>query len=153
MPTAWLPCPGKVNAFVMSSSFPYACAARPAQIDEFSRALIETAEDIRDLFVPNFYFGCEADDPLVTWAFADKINPMGAKLKAMIGSDISHWDVVDMTEPVEEAYEMVEHGRITEDNFRDFTFKNPVELHGGMNPKFFEGTVVETQAAAVLAAD
>ncbi len=23
-------------------------------------------------FVPNFYFGCEADDPLVAWAFADK---------------------------------------------------------------------------------
>jgi predicted TIM-barrel fold metal-dependent hydrolase len=126
-------------------------AARPTQLDEFSRALIEKAEDIRDLFVPNFYFGCEADDPLVAWAFADKVNPMGAKMKAMIGSDISHWDVVDMTEPVEEAYEMVEHGQITEDNFRDFTFTNPVTLHGGMNPKFFEGTVVEKQAAAVLA--
>jgi predicted TIM-barrel fold metal-dependent hydrolase len=125
-------------------------AARPAQLDEFSRAVIETVEDIRDLFVPNFYFGCEADDPLVAWAFADKVNPMGAKMKAMIGSDISHWDVVDMTEPVEEAWEMVEHGRITEDNFRDFTFANPVTLHGEMNPGFFDGTVVETQAAAVL---
>ncbi len=126
-------------------------AARPAQLDEFSRAVIEKVEDIRDLFVPNFFFGCEADDPLVAWAFADKVNPMGAKLRAMIGSDISHWDVVDMTEPVEEAYEMVEHGQITADNFRDFTFSNPVELHAGMNPKFFEGTVVEKQAAAVLA--
>lgn len=126
-------------------------AARPSQIDEFSRAVIETAEDIRDLFVPNFYFGCEADDPMVAWAFADKVNPMGAKMKAMIGSDISHWDVVDMTEPVEEAYEMVEHGRITEDNFRDFTFTNPVTLHAGMNPDFFKGTVVEKQAAAVMA--
>jgi hypothetical protein len=68
----------------------------------------------------------------------------------MIGSDISHWDVVDMTEPVEEAYEMVEHGRITEDNFRDFTFTNPVTLHAGMSPDFFKGTVVEKQAAAVM---
>jgi hypothetical protein len=126
-------------------------AARPAQLDEFSRAVIRKAEDIRDLFVPNFYFGCEADDPLVAWAFADEVNPMGAKLKAIIGSDISHWDVVDMMEPIEEAYEMVEHGRITEDNFRDFTFANPVELHAGMNPKFFEGTVVEKQAAEFLA--
>ena len=24
---------------------------------------ISRKEDIRDLFVPNFYFGCEADDP------------------------------------------------------------------------------------------
>ncbi len=125
-------------------------AARPAQLDEFSRALIRKAEDVRDLFVPNFYFGCEADDPLVAWAFADKVNPLGAKLKAIIGSDISHWDVVDMMEPIAEAYEMVEHGRITEDNFRDFTFANPVELHAGMNPKFFDGTVVEPAAAELL---
>ena len=125
-------------------------AARPAQLDDFSRVLIKRAEDIRDLFVPNFYFGCEADDPLVTWAFADKINPMGAKLRAMIGSDISHWDVPDMTEPVEEAYEMVEHGQLTEDNFRDFTFVNPLRLHAGMNPKFFEGTIVEKAAQQAI---
>ena len=101
-------------------------AARPAELDEFRRAVIEKPEDIRDLFVPNFYFGCEADDPLVAWAFARKVNPMGAELRAMIGSDISHWDVVDVTEPVEEAYEMVAHGRITPENFCDFTFTNPV---------------------------
>ena len=51
---------------------------------------------------------------------------------------------------VASRHHMVEHGQITEDNFRDFTFTNPVTLHGGMNPKFFEGTVVEKQAAAVL---
>lgn len=128
-------------------------AARPAQIDEFARAVIQRPEDIRDLFVPNFYFGCEADDPLVTWAFADKINPMGARLRAMIGSDISHWDVVDMTEPVEEAYEMVTDGRLSERDFREFAFLNPVRLHGGMNPAFFDGTVVEKAARAALAED
>jgi predicted TIM-barrel fold metal-dependent hydrolase len=126
-------------------------AARPAQLDEFARAVIEKPEDIRDLFVPNFYFGCEADDPLVAWAFADKVNPMGARMRAMVGSDISHWDVPDMTEPVEEAYEMVEHGRITGEDFREFTFLNPVRLHAGMNPGFFEGTVVEKAVAAELA--
>jgi len=126
-------------------------AARPQQLDEFSRAVIRKAEDIRDLFVPNFYFGCEADDPLVGWAFADQVNPLGARLRAMIGSDISHWDVPDMTEPVEEAYELVEHGRISAADFREFAFLNPVRLHAGMNPRFFEGTVCERQVAAELA--
>jgi len=126
-------------------------AARPQQLDEFSRAVIRRAEDIRDLFVPNFYFGCEADDPLVGWAFADQVNPLGARLRAMIGSDISHWDVPDMTEPVEEAYELVEHGRISAADFREFAFLNPVRLHAGMNPRFFEGTVCKQQVAAELA--
>ena len=62
-------------------------------------------------FEPNFYFGCEADDPLVAWAFRDDVNPLGARLRPVLGSDISHWDVRDMTEPVAEAYELVEHGR------------------------------------------
>ncbi len=126
-------------------------AARPKQLDEFSRALIRKAEDIRDLFVPSFYFGCEADDPLVGWAFADKVNPMGARLRAMIGSDISHWDVPDMTEPIEEAWELVEHGRISPTDFREFTFLNPVRLHAGMNPKFFEGTICEAAVAKAIA--
>ena len=52
-------------------------AARPEMLDEFSRAMIRKAEDIRDRFVPNFYFGCEADDPLVAWAFAGNVNPLG----------------------------------------------------------------------------
>jgi hypothetical protein len=127
-------------------------AARPKQLDEFARALITKAEDIRDLFVPNFYFGCEADDPLVGWAFADKVNPMGARLRAMVGSDISHWDVPDMNEPMEEAWELVEDGRITAADFREFTFLNPLRLHAGMNPKFFEGTICEKAAAEAIAA-
>jgi hypothetical protein len=32
----------------------------------------------------------------------------------------------------------------------DFTFANAVRLHGGMNPDFFTGTVVEKQAAELL---
>jgi len=69
----------------------------------------------------------------------------------MIGSDISHWDVVDMTEPVEESWEMVERGQITADHYRDFAFINPIRLHAGMNPKFFEGTVVEKAVAREVA--
>jgi predicted TIM-barrel fold metal-dependent hydrolase len=127
-------------------------AARPAMLDEFARAQIRRAREIRDLFVPNFYFGCEADDPLVAWAFAADVNPMGARLRAMMGSDISHWDVPDMTEPVADAYGLVERGLLTPEDFREFTFLNAVRLHAGMNPRFFEGTVCEKAAAQALAA-
>jgi hypothetical protein len=50
-----------------------------------------------------------------------------------------------------EAYELVEDGLITADDFRDFTFANAVRLWGMQNPDFFRGTVVARQAAEVLA--
>ena len=75
---------------------------------------------------------------------------LGLNLKPILGSDISHFDVADADEVLEEAWELVEHGVINEDNFREFTFTNAVNLHGGMNPDFFKGTVVEKQAAKVL---
>ncbi len=114
-------------------------AARPAQVDEFAAVGIETADDLRARFEPNFYFGCEADDPLVAWAFRDDVNPLGTRLRPVLGSDISHWDVRDMTEPVAEAFELVEHGVITERDFRDLTFVNPVRLHAGPNPDVLRG--------------
>src|SRR5690606_32148258 len=86
---------------------------------------IESAEDLRPLFEPNFYFGCEADDPLVALAFNRKMNPFGARLKAMFSSDIGHWDVPDMTQVLEEAYELMEKDLLDEDEFRDFVFTNP----------------------------
>ncbi len=51
-----------------------------------------------------------------------------------------------------EDYELVEDGHITADNFRAFTFANAVRLWGTQNPRFFEGTRVAKEAAAVLAA-
>jgi hypothetical protein len=47
---------------------------------------------------------------------------------------------------------LVEDGHITPDDFRAFTSANAVKLWGRQNPKFFEGTRVAKQAAAVLAA-
>jgi hypothetical protein len=126
-------------------------AGRPEQLDEFEKVVIRKAEDLRDKFIPNFYFGCEADDPLVKWAFAEDVNPMGARLRAMIGSDISHWDVQDMREPIEEAYEMLEDGKITERDFEEFAYLNPVRLHAALNPDFFKGTTIERQVAQTLA--
>jgi hypothetical protein len=111
---------------------------------------IEKAEDLRSLFEPNFYFGCEADDPLVALAFNRKMNPFGAQLKAMFSSDIGHWDVPDMTQVLGEAYELVEKELLNDDEFRDFVFVNPAMLHAGMNPGFFSGTVVEHEVAKLL---
>jgi predicted TIM-barrel fold metal-dependent hydrolase len=120
-------------------------------LDDYFRCKIGAKSDIKDLFVPRFYFGCEADDPVNAWAFNKKANPMGARLNAIFSSDIGHFDVPDMTEVVPEAYELVEHELLTDDDFRDFMFTNAVRFWGEVNPEFFKGTVVEKAAAQALA--
>ncbi|CAN5483060.1 hypothetical protein BH11MYX1_BH11MYX1_33080 [soil metagenome] len=120
-------------------------------LDEFAACRIERTEDIRDHFVPNFFFGCEAEDPSVGWAQDGKSLPGGARLSCMFGSDIGHWDVTDMRSVLGEAYELVEHGLVTDDGFREFTFENAVKLHGRHQPSFFKGTSVEAAAMKVLA--
>jgi len=119
-------------------------------LDDYFRCQIQRKEDIKDLFVPRFYFGCEADDPVNAWAFKREANPMGARLNALFSSDIGHFDVPDMAAVVPEAYELVEDGLIDERDFRDFMFANAVRFWGEVNPDFFKGTVVEKQAAEVL---
>jgi predicted TIM-barrel fold metal-dependent hydrolase len=123
----------------------------PPDLDEFAHCAIHKAEDIRDRFVPNFYFGCEAEDSLNAWAFNTRINPFGARLNVVLGSDIGHFDVTDMSRILEEAYELVEHGLLTEQDLKDLTFSNPVRFFGGVNPGFFEGTVAAKAAAELLA--
>jgi predicted TIM-barrel fold metal-dependent hydrolase len=121
---------------------------RDVESDDFARVTINGLDDIRRLFTQNFYFGCEADDPMTSIAFNEK---MGLQLKPLLGSDIAHFDVIDATEVLEEAYELVEDGHITAANFREFTFSNVVQLYRGMNPDFFKGTVVEADAEAEFA--
>ncbi len=120
-----------------------------AELDDFAACKITRKEDWVDLYAKPYYFGCEADDRTNSWAFGNT-NPFHAKLNAIYSSDIGHFDVIDMRDPLPEAYELVEDGFITEDNFRDFTFGNTVRLWGTQNPHFFDGTVVAKQAAAVL---
>jgi hypothetical protein len=67
------------------------------------------------------YFGCEADD---------RMNAMR------------------MVPP--EAYQLVENGVITADDFRDFIRASAVRLWGTQNPDFLEGTADADVAAAVL---
>ncbi len=123
----------------------------PPRLDDFAACAIESPRDIRDLFVPNFYFGCEADDPINAWAFARNAHPYGALFNILFGSDIGHFDVPDMTKVLAEAYELVEHNLIGEENLRDFLFAKPVEFWAGTNPAFFKSTVVEREAQAVNA--
>jgi len=56
-----------------------------------------------------------------------------------------------MEEIAAEAYELVERGAISEEDFRDFTFINPLKLWASLNPRFFEGTAIEVEAARELA--
>jgi predicted TIM-barrel fold metal-dependent hydrolase len=119
-----------------------------ATLDEFAALGVSSKKELIAEFVKNFWVGCEADDPMTMLAFDPRFGP---KLKAMFGSDISHFDVIDMTEVLEEAYEMVEYGWIDEQEFREFTFENVVGLHAGMNPDFFKGTAVEDAASAEIA--
>jgi predicted TIM-barrel fold metal-dependent hydrolase len=108
---------------------------------------IKNKREIRELYARNFYFGCEADDPTTVFAFDPRIK---VRLKAMFSSDIGHWDVHHIDEVVPEVYEALEEGHLSEEDFRDFTFSNILQLHGKMNPDFFKGTVVEKEAKAEL---
>jgi predicted TIM-barrel fold metal-dependent hydrolase len=121
----------------------------PDEIDDWRFAGITRAEDIRDRFVPSFFFGCEADDPMNAWAFAGKLNPFGARLNAILSSDIGHWDAVDMRVVLEEAYELVEREALSPADFRDFVFANPARLYAEMNPDFFRGTRVQDAVTAL----
>lgn len=121
----------------------------PADLDEFAACGIECAEDIRDLFVPSFYFGCEADDPITASAFDTLRNPLNVRFNAFYGSDIGHWDVVDMSEVFDEASELLDEGLVTEADFRDFVFANPAHLWTSGNPDFFAGTAVEEAVSAL----
>src|SRR5258708_6918798 len=119
-------------------------------IDDFSKSKKTREEDWCELFSTPFYFGCEAGDPMNSLSFG-KTNPFGAKLNAIYSSDIGHFDVIDMRDPLPEAYELVEDGFITGDDFRDFVFGNTVRLWGTQNPNFFDGTRVADEARALLA--
>ena len=123
---------------------------RPEELDDWAACNVEKEQDLYDLFVPKFFFGCEADDAMNSLAFNTKLNPMGARLGAVLSSDVGHWDVPDMREVVPEAYELVEKGLMSTDDFREFSFGNAVRLWSEMNPNFFDGTAVETEARKAI---
>ena len=58
-----------------------------------------------------------------------------------------------MSEVLAEAHEGVERGTLSEGDFRDFVFTNPVRFYTSANPDFFAGTRVADAAAATTAAE
>ena len=87
-------------------------------LDDFAPMRIARKEDLGELF-SRFYFGCEADDRMNAVAFQTRINRFGMRLNAIFSSDIGHFDVPDMTRVVEEAWELVEDGAMSAEDFRD----------------------------------
>ncbi|HEY7716261.1 MAG TPA: amidohydrolase family protein [Candidatus Binatia bacterium] len=116
-------------------------------VDDFEASGVQSKRDIRDVFSRNFYFGCEADDRATVFAFDSR---MGVRLRPVFSSDFTHFDVPDFEDVLPEAFEMVEKGFMTEQDFREFTFSNAARLHTGTNPDFFKGTVVEQAVAEEL---
>jgi predicted TIM-barrel fold metal-dependent hydrolase len=116
------------------------------QLDDFEAAGVASADELRRQFADHFYFGAEADDPMTAWAFREP-----HRLRPLFSSDVGHFDVTDMTEVLDEAWELVEHGLITESDFREFTFENAARLHTALDGDFFKGTVVEDAVAGLAA--
>ncbi len=124
----------------------------PALIDEWAPSGIKETRDIYEIFTRQLYFGCEGDDPLIALASEGAGSRFNAKLRALYGSDLGHWDVPEMTEAAEEAYELVDRGVLCAEEFRDMVFTNAIEFWTSGNPDFFKGTVVETAARKFLGA-
>jgi hypothetical protein len=106
----------------------------PAVIDEFEESQITNVDDVVRIFSEQFYFGCEADDPMNALAFDRELNPHGTRLNAIFASDIGNWDVPDMREVLPEAWELVEDGHLDEADFREFTFGNAARMLTSANP-------------------
>jgi predicted TIM-barrel fold metal-dependent hydrolase len=123
--------------------------SRPEHVvDDFEASGVQSKADIRAVFAESFYFGCEADDRATLFAFDPRL---GVRLRPVFSSDFTHFDVPDFEDVIPEAFEMVERGYLSEQDFREFTFVNAVRLHTRNNPDFFRGTAVEQAVAAELA--
>lgn len=120
-------------------------------VDDFAAANVNSIDDLLDRLVPNFYYGCEADDRMNVTAFDTRVLPGGRKLNAMFSSDFGHWDVTDMAGVLAEAHELVDEGLLSDEDFGDFVFRNPARLFTDMDPEFFVGTAVEDDVANLLA--
>jgi predicted TIM-barrel fold metal-dependent hydrolase len=120
------------------------------ELDDYARCGIVRESDIRELFEPSFFFGCEADDRMNATAFDTRANPFGARLNALFSSDIGHFDVIHMDRVLPHAWELVTDGVMSADDFREFTFANPARFWTAANPDFFTGTSVEGAVAELV---
>jgi hypothetical protein len=79
------------------------------------------------------------------------VNPLTVKINAIWSSDIGHWDVPDLTEPLAESWDLVEQGVLSAEDFKAFVFGNPYRFYTEANPNFFKGTQVESKLATPAA--
>jgi predicted TIM-barrel fold metal-dependent hydrolase len=119
----------------------------PDERDDWAQLGAPTRGALAERFATSFYFGCEADDRTVGLASARR-NGLGVDLNATLGSDIGHWDVAHAERVIPEAFELVEHGVLTEAEFRSFTFDNAVSYLRSATPAFFAGTIIEPHISA-----
>jgi predicted TIM-barrel fold metal-dependent hydrolase len=115
-----------------------------ADLDEWARSAITSTADLARVFSEQWFFGCEADDPMNALAFDRHAHPGGITMRAMFASDIGHWDVPDFLGVLPEAWELIEDRRIDEAQFRAFTCDNVLALFGA---EAFAGTTVADYAA------
>jgi hypothetical protein len=78
-------------------------------------------------------------------------SPHGRPAAAGLQLDFTHFDVPDFKDVIPEAFEAVERGYMTEQDFREFTFTNAASLHTRNNPGFLQGHVVEQEWRGSLA--
>lgn len=124
------------------SALPHSREPNADELDDFALAGIDSAEDIKRQWVDSFYFGAEADDRTLGAAFNTRANPLGARINAIWSSDIGHWDVPDLTEPLAESWDLVEQGVISAADFKALVFENPYRFYTEANPDFFANTRV-----------
>jgi predicted TIM-barrel fold metal-dependent hydrolase len=118
--------------------------------DEFEESGIRSPADLARMFTTQVFCGCEADDRAVARSLDGAGNPLGVAYRPLLGSDIGHWDVPHLEDVIPESHELVEDGLLSDAGYRAFAFENPVRLHGGMNPAFFEGTAVAEPARQLV---
>jgi hypothetical protein len=103
--------------------------APPAERDDWRFLEVASEQELVDLFAPRMFFGCEADDRTIAFAFSPA-NPKGSTLQPVFSSDIAHWDVPDMAGVVAESWSLVSRGLLTEEQYRQFVCTNPLALFG-----------------------
>jgi predicted TIM-barrel fold metal-dependent hydrolase len=118
--------------------------------DEFASTGFTSVDHIREVFERSYFFGVEGDDPMNAAATKSFSRHLGAQMNAIYSSDLGHWDVRDMREVLQEAYELVDEGVASGADFRRMVFEAPVRLWTGGNPRFFEGTVIEKAARELI---
>jgi hypothetical protein len=117
--------------------------------DEFEDSGLREPADLARIFGEQFAFGCESDDVSVPRALDGPGNKLGVALRPLFSSDIGHWDVPRLTDPLPNSWSLVESGRLARDAYRRFAFELPARVHLAMNPEFFAGTAVEAAVSGL----